>query len=108
MTSTSASFLEWVFRNTRVRNIFDLIITADDVYQAKPHPEPYLKAFESLRVRPEECVIIEDSMTGIQAAIASGAVTIGFRCDRNDRDMPKLHFYADNYTEIANILSKIG
>jgi len=108
VTSTSASFLEWVFRNTRVRNIFDLIITADDVYQAKPHPEPYLKAFESLRVQPEECVIIEDSMTGIQAAIASGAVTIGFRCDRNDRDMPKLHFYADNYTEIANILSKIG
>jgi len=47
-------------------------------------------------------------MTGIQAAIASGAVTIGFRCDRNDRDMPKLPFYADNYTEIANILSKIG
>ncbi|HPC36017.1 MAG TPA: HAD family phosphatase [Candidatus Marinimicrobia bacterium] len=108
VTSTSASFLEWIFRNTPVRNNFDLTITADDVRQAKPHPEPYLKAFAGLRVRPEESVIIEDSLNGIQAAITSGAVTIGFRCDRQDCDLPNIHFHADNYAEVTGILARIG
>jgi HAD superfamily hydrolase (TIGR01509 family) len=56
---------------------FDFIIAGDDVTHAKPHPEPYLKAAALLGVRPEDCIAIEDSSTGLAAAVASGAVSIG-------------------------------
>lgn len=56
---------------------FDFVIAGDDVTHAKPHPEPYLKAAALLGVRPEDCIAIEDSSTGLAAAVASGAVSIG-------------------------------
>lgn len=56
---------------------FDFVVAGDDVTHAKPHPEPYLMAARLLGVRPEDCIAIEDSSTGLAAAVASGAVSIG-------------------------------
>ncbi len=56
---------------------FDLIVSGDDVEQPKPHPEPYLRAAEQLGVDITECVAIEDSIPGVQSALASGAHVIG-------------------------------
>ena len=50
----------------------DLVISNQDVVKGKPDPEMYLKAMQSLNVRPDECLILEDNEHGIQAAIASG------------------------------------
>lgn len=52
---------------------FDLIFAGVDVKQGKPSPEIYLKAMETLGVKPEEVLIFEDSPVGIEAARASGA-----------------------------------
>jgi len=43
------------------------------VAQGKPHPEPYLRATDSLGVPPSACVAIEDSLPGIASATAAGA-----------------------------------
>jgi mannitol-1-/sugar-/sorbitol-6-phosphatase len=53
-----------------------VMITADDVIYGKPHPEPYLKAAELLRVNPAECLVIEDAPAGIQSAHAGGMKVI--------------------------------
>lgn len=55
----------------------NVMITADDVVHGKPHPEPYLKGAEGLRVDPKECLVIEDAPAGIQAAHAAGMRVIG-------------------------------
>lgn len=55
---------------------FATIVTGDVVSEGKPHPEAYLTAIENLGVRAEECVAIEDSRSGVGAALASGARTI--------------------------------
>jgi len=52
------------------------MITADDVANGKPHPEPYLKGAELLGVSPEECLVIEDAPAGIQSALAGGMKVI--------------------------------
>lgn len=108
VTSTSLDFLQWIFHKTRIRNRFDLTITADDVSRAKPHPEPYLKAMKQLEVAPAETVIIEDSIYGIEAAIASGAVTIGFLSSLSDFDLPEVDYRASTYIEISDIIKKLG
>src|SRR6202166_272253 len=53
-----------------------VMITADDVVNGKPHPEPYLKGAERLGVKPEECLVIEDAPAGIQSAHAGGMKVI--------------------------------
>jgi len=49
------------------------LITADDVQQGKPHPQPYLLAAQKLGVPIEHCLVLEDAPAGIQAGLASGA-----------------------------------
>ena len=56
---------------------FDVVVAGDDVTRGKPHPEPYLRAAELLGVDIRDCVAIEDSLTGLTSAEASGAIAIG-------------------------------
>ncbi|CAN5172053.1 HAD family hydrolase [soil metagenome] len=56
---------------------FDAVIAGDDGGHAKPHPEPYLRGAAALGVEIGDCVAFEDSSTGLAAAVASGAVSIG-------------------------------
>jgi sugar-phosphatase len=55
-----------------------VLITADDVVNGKPHPEPYLKGAAELGVKPEQCLVIEDAPAGIRSAHAGGMKVIGF------------------------------
>lgn len=56
--------------------MFVAIVTRDDVTNPKPHPEPYLRAAQLLRVRPENCLAVEDSHSGVRAAHAAGMQTV--------------------------------
>ena len=55
---------------------FAAIVAADDVTACKPAPEPYLKAAAALGAPPAECIAIEDSGAGLEAAHAAGMRTI--------------------------------
>lgn len=57
-------------------DLFDAIVTRDDVERPKPHPEPYLTAARRLGVSPDECLAIEDSHSGVRAAHAAGMQTV--------------------------------
>ncbi len=56
---------------------FAAVVSADDVTEMKPHPEPYLRAADALGVDISRCVAIEDSVTGVTSAVASGAAVVG-------------------------------
>jgi HAD superfamily hydrolase (TIGR01509 family) len=51
----------------------DFYLSNQDVTIGKPNPEIYLKAFSMLKLKPEECLILEDNEHGLKAAYASGA-----------------------------------
>jgi beta-phosphoglucomutase len=55
---------------------FKAIVGAGDVTHSKPHPAPYLEAARRLGADPSECVVIEDSMWGLDSARAAGMRTI--------------------------------
>ena len=61
-----------VLRILNLKAAFDFIATQDDVEHGKPDPEIYTLVGRALQVAPAECLIIEDSLTGVQAAIAAG------------------------------------
>ena len=56
----------------------DRIFSADDVAHAKPAPDLFLLAARSLGVSPEDCVVVDDSPVGMQAARAAGMRALGF------------------------------
>ncbi len=54
------------------------ITSATEVAHGKPAPDVFLLAAERLRIVPRECVVIEDSLLGIEAALAAGMRVVGF------------------------------
>jgi len=58
------------------RDLFALSISANDVVKTKPDPEGYISAATQLGVDIEQCLALEDSLTGIQSATTSGARTV--------------------------------
>ena len=52
------------------------MITGDMVKEAKPNPEIFLKAAEALGEKPENCLVLEDSLNGVEAGIKGGFVTV--------------------------------
>lgn len=63
--------------NLRLTPLFDAIIDGTKVSKAKPDPEVFLKGAEALGLRPEECVVFEDAVAGIEAARAGGMKCVG-------------------------------
>ena len=53
------------------------IVTADDVTQGKPAPEPYLLGASRLGIAPERCIVVEDAPAGIQAGRSAGMRVLG-------------------------------
>ena len=54
------------------------VFSGHDLPRSKPFPDVYLKAAESLGVPASACVVIEDTVTGVQAGVAAGAAVIGY------------------------------
>lgn len=67
-TMSNRRVIDKMLKEKGIEEYFDLVITADEVLQPKPHPEVFLKCAEKLRCRPERCVVLEDSIFGVRAA----------------------------------------
>ncbi len=67
-TSSSHEEIDIVLKRLGIKRHFDVILGREDVRFHKPHPEIYLKLARRLRVKPSECVVIEDSIYGVEAA----------------------------------------
>ncbi|MWV47707.1 HAD-IA family hydrolase [Rathayibacter sp. VKM Ac-2803] len=77
VTTSSRSVAQVVVEALAPEVVLATVVTGDDVTRGKPHPEPYLLTAARLGVDISQCVAIEDSPTGLAAAVASGAVAIG-------------------------------
>ena len=76
VTASSGRLMSAVLKRFPV-GIFDTTVSYDDVKRSKPDPEPYLLASKTLGVDITNCVVIEDSLTGVQSGLNAGAQVIG-------------------------------
>ena len=70
--------VEIVLARFGLREFVDVTVTNEDVTRHKPDPEPYLLCAERLGVEPTGCTVVEDSVSGIEAARAAGMRVIAF------------------------------
>jgi len=63
-------------KDAGIRDYFSVIVCGDMVEKSKPEPEIYLKACELLKVKPQECIALEDSKNGLLSAYRAGCKPI--------------------------------
>lgn len=106
-TSSSRWYQQYIFERFGLSGLFKGVVTIEDVTHGKPHPAPFLLAAQHLSEPPAACVVIEDSVSGLQGAVAAGCKALGFT---SSHSAEMLHAAgadgtADSFSEIAVLLA---
>jgi beta-phosphoglucomutase len=76
-TMTGRKNVEAIFSVTPIQQYLTAVVTGNEVAHGKPDPEVFLRAAEKLDVLPGCCIVVEDSLAGIEAASRAGMKSIG-------------------------------
>ncbi len=89
---------------------FDAIITGDQIKNSKPAPDTFLKASEVLGIKPDECLVIEDSKNGILAARNAKMhnIFIEDKIKFDENDYKNVDYECHNLNEVIEYLEKIA
>lgn len=77
VTSGSQQKVGAVVRQLGIENCFDVWVTADDISRGKPAPDCYLQGARLLDKLPNCCIVFEDAVSGVEAAVTAGATCVG-------------------------------
>lgn len=98
VTSSRRDHFDLIHRHNGLLNFFDFILTREDYQHSKPSPEPYLKALKISGLRAEECLVIEDTRRGFEAARQAG-----LRCAVLPNRLAPNNNFDDAYRVIRNL-----
>lgn len=76
-TNSSRNYVRELTGRLNLAGLFDPIVCGDGQFRAKPAPDIYLEMLRLLELPAERCVVVEDSLVGVQAARAAGLRVIG-------------------------------
>ncbi|NLK94367.1 MAG: HAD family phosphatase [Clostridiales bacterium] len=107
-TSTIREQAKELLESVGVINYFDGMVCGDDVINSKPDPEIFIKAASEINVHPKECMVLEDSGAGIEAAYLAGMVPINIPDMKEpDEDMKKKSYkILNNLLDVIELLEK--
>lgn len=91
----------WGLRLLKLTDIFDLVLGEEHVVRGKPDPEIYLKSAEKLGVKPEECLVFEDSPAGVEAAKRAGMKVVGIMTTHSAEELEKADALMHDFTELS-------
>ena len=99
---SSSKNTRYILERIGLGDFFDAVSDGTNITRSKPDPEVFLKAAEFLGEKPENCLVVEDAVAGIQAAKAGGmyAAGIGEAMKYNETDYPITRF-----AELLSILN---
>lgn len=97
--------IEYVIKECGFDKYLDYIISGESLKESKPNPEIYLKAVNVLRVKKEDCYIIEDSKIGIQAGVNAKIKVIALKDKKFNQDQSNADYIFDSMIDIREFLS---
>ena len=80
-----------------ILQLFDAIADGNNVSKAKPNPDVFLKAAEMVNVKPQKCIVFEDAIAGVQAALNAGMMCIGIG---SPKILTEAHFVVSGLSEM--------
>lgn len=88
----------------RIYSLFNSMVCGDSVKKGKPHPQPYLTAARMLKLRPDQCVVIENAPYGIQSAKKAGMFCIALTTSLPKDYLKKADLTVQRLEEITAIV----
>jgi beta-phosphoglucomutase len=90
-----------ILEKIRLSDAFDAVVDGTEIKRSKPDPEIFLVAAKKLHEQPENCIVVEDAVAGIQAAKAANMIAVGVsdatNCELAD-------YRVDDILEVAEIV----
>lgn len=100
-TSAPYANLDLILSKVEIRNKLGAIMASEDVKKHKPDPEVYLRSAKNLGVSPDQCLVFEDSHSGISAALNAGMRVVGVLTSHSIEELPKCDLYINDYQELT-------
>jgi beta-phosphoglucomutase len=97
--ATSADYIKMEANLTETglfKNHFDTTVNGLEVENKKPHPDIYLKASKRLGLHAEECLVVEDALSGIKAAFAAGCRCLAVTTSFGKNELAKADWICDS------------
>ena len=100
-TSSNVRAMNAVLDNFGIREYFTSILSGGELPESKPHPAIYLISAQRLGMKPEDCMVIEDTTNGIRAAKAAGMYCVAYRNPNSgEQDLSLADVVVDSFSEI--------
>jgi HAD superfamily hydrolase (TIGR01509 family) len=108
-SSSSEERLEVCLEVLNLSHLFtDRVFSADLVPRGKPYPDIFLHAARQLNVPPADCIVIEDSPSGVQAGVAAGMTVIGLCAGSHIRQGHAARLHAAGASQIAQSWDEVA
>ena len=100
-SSSHKRLIDFVLKKLDIASFFDAVVDAEDIVNSKPNPEIFLTCAKRLHIRPEECLVIEDSNLGVEAAKKAGMKCLGYiNPNSGNQDLSKADLVTRDFSTI--------
>ena len=106
-SSTDEKFVLLILKKIGILDSFQTIVCGNHINRSKPAPDIFLKAAEQLELKPEQCLVIEDSRNGVKAGRNAGMTVIGFQSDGGSQDLSESHKKVDSLKEAKVVIEEL-
>lgn len=101
-SSASKVTIERVFKRFHLHQYFSHIVSGEDFPKSKPHPAIFEHAASLSKFPKDECIVIEDSWNGIEAAVAAGIFCVGYNSEHSKlQDLSKSNAIVNHFDELT-------
>ena len=98
---SSSKNTPYILNRLGLDTFFDAVADGNCITRSKPHPEVFLKASEMIGLSPEECLVMEDARSGVEAAAGGGFDCAAIGDARND---PRAAYHLAGFADLRRIL----
>lgn len=93
--------IDYMFRHLDIKHFFKEVIYSKDIQKGKPDPEIYFITAERLNVLPQNCLVFEDSVAGVQSAKAAGMKVVAIATTHTPEELKSADKLIYDYDEIS-------
>lgn len=105
-TSAPAANVDFVLKHIPIKKYFSAILDERSVTHSKPHPEIYLKTAHALGLPGNQCVVMEDSLSGVASAKAAGCRVIGITTTHTPEELQETDLAVNNFSSLSVAMVK--
>jgi beta-phosphoglucomutase len=100
-TSAPRSNVDFTLSATNITKYFSVILDESYVKHGKPDPEIYLKVAAALAFPPDQCIVFEDSLSGVQAGKEAGCKVVGITTTHRADELTEADWVVDDFQELT-------